>query len=56
LEDGWVDQEWIDLQILRAILEQGAAELGTDFNFDVWAAKRVRGKKPKGEKRKQAEP
>jgi hypothetical protein len=56
LEDGWVDQEWIDLQILRAILEQGAAELGTDFNFDAWVVEGVRGKKPKGKKRKQAEP
>ncbi len=41
LMDGWVDQEWIDLQILRPILEQGAAELGTDFNFDVWAVEGV---------------
>ena len=47
LLDGWVDQEWIDLQILRAILEQGAAELGTDFDFDAWAVEGVRGKKPK---------
>jgi hypothetical protein len=56
LEDGWVDQEWIDLQVLRPILEKGAAELGTDFDFDVWAVKGVLGKKPKGKKRKQAEP
>ena len=47
LEDGWVDQDWIDLQILRPILERGAAELGTDFDFDVWAVEGVRGKKPK---------
>jgi hypothetical protein len=51
-----VDQEWIDLQVLRPILEKGAAEIGIHFDFDVWAAKRVRGKKPKGKKRKQAEP
>ena len=52
LVDGWVDQEWIDLQILRPILEQGAAELGTDFNFDVWAVEGVLGKKPKKGRRK----
>jgi hypothetical protein len=56
LEDGWVDQEWIDLQVLRPILEKGAAELGTNFDFDVWVVEGVRGKKPKGKKRKQAEP
>jgi hypothetical protein len=52
LGEGWVDQEWIDLQILRPILEQGAAELGTDFNFDVWAVEGVLGKKPKKGRRK----
>jgi hypothetical protein len=52
LGEGWVDQEWIDLQILMPILEQGAAELGTDFNFDVWAVEGVLGKKPKTGRRK----
>jgi hypothetical protein len=52
LEDGWVDQEEIDLQVLRPILEKGAAEFRIHFDFDVWAAKRVRGKKPKTGRRK----
>lgn len=52
LEDGWVDPEWIDLQVLRPILEKGAAELGTNFDFDVWAVKGVLGKKPKRRRRK----
>jgi len=52
LEDGWVDQEWIDLQVLRPILEKGAAELGTNFDFDVWAVKAVQGTKPKTGRRK----
>ena len=52
LEDGWVDPEWIDLQVLRPILEKGAAELGTNFDFDVWAVKGVLGKKPKTRRRK----
>lgn len=52
LEGGWVDSEWIDLQILRPILERGAVELGTDFSFDVWAVEGVRGKKPKTGRRK----
>ena len=47
LEDGWVNQEEIDLQVLRPILEKGAAQIRIHFDFDVWAAKRVRGKKPK---------
>ena len=47
LEDGWVDQEEIDLQVLKPILEKGAAEIGIHFDFDVWAANGVRGKKPK---------
>jgi hypothetical protein len=51
LEDGWVDQEEIDLEVLRPILEKGAAELSADFDFDVWAVKGVLGEKPK-----QAEP
>jgi len=52
LEDGWVDQEWINLQVLRPILEKGAAELGTNFDFDVWAVKGVQGTKPKTGRRK----
>ena len=52
MEDGWVDPEWIDLQVLRPILEKGAAELGTNFDFDVWAVKGVLGKKPKTRRRK----
>jgi hypothetical protein len=52
LEDGWVDPEWIDLQVLRPILEKGAAELGTNFDFDVWAVKGVLGKKPEIRHRK----
>jgi hypothetical protein len=47
LDTGGVNPEWIDLQVLRPILEKGAAELGTDFDFDVWAVKGVLGKKPK---------
>lgn len=47
LGEGGVNPEWIDLQILRPILEKGAAELRTDFNFDVWAVKGVIKKKPK---------
>ena len=52
LEDGWVDPEWIDLQVLRPILEKGAAELGNNFDFDVWAVNGVLGKKPKTGRRK----
>jgi hypothetical protein len=51
LDTGGVNPEWIDLQVLRPILEKGAAELGTDFDFDVWAVKGVLGKKPKQAKR-----
>lgn len=47
LVKGGVNPEWIDLQILRPLLERGAAALGTDFNFDVWAVKGVIGKKQK---------
>jgi hypothetical protein len=56
LDKGGVDPEWVDLQILRPILEKGAAELGTDFNFEVWAVKGVLVEKHKGKKRKQADP
>lgn len=52
LADGWVDPEWIDLQVLRPILEKGAAELGTTFDFDVWAVEGVRKKKTKTGRRK----
>lgn len=47
LGDGWVDPEWIDLEILMPVLEKGAADLQTDFNFDVWAVKGVLQKTPK---------
>jgi hypothetical protein len=52
LEDGWVDPEWIDLQVLRPVLEKGAAELGTNFDFDVWAVKGVLKKKAKNRSQK----
>jgi hypothetical protein len=46
LDDGVVNPEWIDLEILRPVLEKGAAELQIDFKFDVWAVNRVRRKTP----------
>jgi hypothetical protein len=52
LDEGVVNPEWIDLEILRPVLEKGAAELQTDFNFDVWALNGVRRKAPKRELRK----
>lgn len=52
LDEGVVNPEWIDLQVLRPILEKGAAQLGTNFDFDVWAVKGVLGKKPKTKRRK----
>jgi hypothetical protein len=52
LDEGGVDPEWIDLQVLRPILEKGAAELGTNFDFDVWAVEGVIKKKPKTGRRK----
>ncbi len=51
LDKGGVNPEWIDLQILRPIIEKGAAELGIEFNFDVWEVKGVIGKKPKKARR-----
>jgi hypothetical protein len=52
LADGWVDQEWIDLELLRAILEKGAAELQSDFKFDIWAVNGLRPKAPKQRRHK----
>jgi hypothetical protein len=52
LDNGGINPEWIDVEMLRAILEKGAAELKTDFNFDVWAVEGLLQKTPKRRRRK----
>lgn len=39
LADGWVDADRVDVSLLRATLENGAARLGHEFNFDEWVEK-----------------
>jgi hypothetical protein len=52
LVDGWVDPEWISVEILKDILEKGAATLQIDFNFDVWAVNGGLQNRPKRRRRK----
>jgi hypothetical protein len=39
LNEGHVNAELVDKETLRKTLEAGAAQLGTEFNFDLWAQK-----------------
>jgi acyl CoA:acetate/3-ketoacid CoA transferase alpha subunit len=39
LEEGRVNAEFVDKEMLREALEAGAAQLGTEFDFDQWAQK-----------------
>jgi hypothetical protein len=52
LVDGWVDPEWISVEILKEILERGAAALQTDFDFEVWAVNGGLQNRPKRRRRK----
>lgn len=37
LENGWVNADRVDGPLLRATLENGAPQLGHEFDFDQWA-------------------
>jgi hypothetical protein len=39
LDEGHVNAELVDKEMLRETLEAGAAQLGTEFDFDQWAQK-----------------
>jgi hypothetical protein len=39
LNEGHVNAELVDKETLRKTLKAGAAQLGTEFNFDLWAQK-----------------
>lgn len=39
LNEGHINAELVDKETLRKTLEAGAAQLGTEFNFDLWAQK-----------------
>ena len=39
LDEGHVNAEFVDKEMLRETLEAGAAKLGTEFDFDQWAQK-----------------
>ena len=39
LNEGHINAELVDKETLRKTLKAGAAQLGTEFNFDLWAQK-----------------